>query len=109
MLPIGKAVAPVAPAAAPTAAPTIVSPTTAPSKPWEVQTRRQYVANDSPPVTEDKKEEGQRAMTLEEQQETAFKLVAFFLMLIPACFLLLYIYHRCSQSRVSSYREKKTL
>ena len=66
MLPIGKAVAPVAPAAAPTVAPTVVSPTKAPSKPWEVQTRRQYVANDSPPVTEDKKEEGQRAMTLEE-------------------------------------------
>ena len=48
-------------------------------------------------------------LSLEEQREVAFKVVAFFLMLIIASFAILYIYHRCSQSRVSSQREKKTL
>ena len=50
-----------------------------------------------------------RVLTPEEQREVAFKVVAFFIMLIFASFGILYIYHRCSQSGVKSVREKKTL
>jgi type IV secretory pathway component VirB8 len=35
-------------------------------------------------------------LTLEEQREVAFKVVAFFVMLILASFVLLFIYHRLS-------------
>ena len=48
-------------------------------------------------------------LTPEEQREVAFKVVAFFIMLILASFAILYIYHRCSQAGVKSIREKKTL
>ena len=48
-------------------------------------------------------------LTLEEQREVAFRVVAFFVMLIAASFALLYIYHRCSQSRVNNPAHKKTL
>lgn len=47
-------------------------------------------------------------MTPEEQREVAFKVVAFFIMLIMASFAILYIYHRCHQASVKSQREKKT-
>ena len=50
-----------------------------------------------------------RVLTPEEQREVAFKVVAFFIMLIIGSFALLYIYHSCSQSGVKSLREKKTL
>lgn len=49
-----------------------------------------------------------RVLTPEEQREVAFKVVAFFIMLIIGSFALLYIYHSCSQSGVKSLREKKT-
>ena len=48
-------------------------------------------------------------LTPEEQREVAFKVIAFFIMLICASFALLYIYHRCSQGKASHERQKKTL
>ena len=48
-------------------------------------------------------------LTLEEQREVAIKVVSFFVMLIVASFVLLYIYHRCSQKKTLSQRDKKTL
>ena len=38
----------------------------------------------------------------EEQREVAFKVVGFFIMLIIASFVILYIYHTCSQKKIKS-------
>ena len=48
-------------------------------------------------------------LSLEEQQEIAFKVLSFFIMLIFASIAIMYIYHRCSQSQACSIRSKKTL
>lgn len=59
-------------------------------------------------VTNPGEEQVGRILTPEEQREVAIKVVGFFIMLILGSFVLLYIYHRCSQSRARSAREKKT-
>ena len=48
-------------------------------------------------------------LTLEEQRALAIKVVSFFIMLIIASFVILYIYHRCTQKHARSTRDKKTL
>ena len=51
-----------------------------------------------------------RVLTLEEQREVAFKVVFFFISLILASFLTLYVYHRASQSRKGKdSRDRTTL
>lgn len=50
-----------------------------------------------------------KVLTPEEQREVAFKVVAFFIMLVIASFSLLYITHRCSQKDIKSPAHKKTL
>ena len=50
-----------------------------------------------------------RVLTIEEQREVAFKVVFFFIGLIAASFIVLYIYHRMTQANVKSVREKQTL
>ena len=50
-----------------------------------------------------------KVLTIEEQREVAFKVVFFFIGLIAASFGVLYVYHRMTQAKVKSVREKQTL